>query len=283
MGGNRHDQDKEGATVMYPPQWGLRDTPFRSRLDLGSFYPSPTHDEAIARLHFLVESGRCLGLLLGESGSGKTLLLEVFAEELRRAGRAVAKASLQGTTTTELLWELATALGCNPDRGAAMGELWRTVCDRLAEHGYEKRETAILLDDADRADRHVLEHVVRLAHLGTQPRSRLTVVLASRPPGLGSLGRDLVEMAELRIELEPWSRSETEQYVNASLARAGGTSAVFASDAVARLQQLAEGIPRRVSQLADLAMVAAAGRGLRQIDAEVVQSVCEELSPIEAC
>ena len=72
---------------MYQSHWGLRESPFRNCLDPQSFYQSPTHEEALARLHFLVEQHRRLGLLLGPAGSGKSLLLEVFAAATRRRGR----------------------------------------------------------------------------------------------------------------------------------------------------------------------------------------------------
>ena len=81
---------------MYQTHWGLRETPFRTCLDPRFFYQSPTHEEALARLHFLVEQNRRLGVLLGEPGSGKSLLLEVFAAEGRRDGRAVAKGQRAG-------------------------------------------------------------------------------------------------------------------------------------------------------------------------------------------
>jgi len=267
---------------MYQSHWGLRDTPFRTCLDPGFFYQSPSHEEALARLHFLVEEHRPLGILTGQPGSGKSLLLEVLAEQLRRSGRAVAKTSLLAMQTTEMLWQLAAGLGCNPDRSATIGSLWQTLSDRLIEHRYERRDTALLLDDADRADRDLLAQVARLVHLGTTAESRLTVVLVARPSRLDRLGSDLLELAELRVDVEPWDPLETEQYVNSSLARAGSTSAVFADEALARLQQLTGGVPRRVNQLADLALIAGAGQDLQQIDADVVQSAYEELSPIEA-
>ena len=59
---------------MYQSHWGLRESPFRDGPDPQSFYQSPTHEEALARLHFLVEQHRRLGLLLGPEGSGKSLL-----------------------------------------------------------------------------------------------------------------------------------------------------------------------------------------------------------------
>ena len=72
---------------MYASHWGLQESPFRNYTNPQRFYQSPTHEEALARLHFLVEEHRRLGLLLGPGGSGKSFLLEVFAAQLRRGGR----------------------------------------------------------------------------------------------------------------------------------------------------------------------------------------------------
>ena len=72
---------------MFESHWGLRESPFRDLADPRYFYCSPTHDEALARLQFLVRNHRRLGLLLGTPGSGKTLLLGVFGRQMRAASQ----------------------------------------------------------------------------------------------------------------------------------------------------------------------------------------------------
>ena len=96
---------------MYQAHWGLQESPFRGDLDPKSFYPSPTHEEALARLNFLVEQHHRLGLLIGPAGSGKSLLFEVFAQQLRRQGRSVAKLSLLDVEPAEMLSLLASRVG----------------------------------------------------------------------------------------------------------------------------------------------------------------------------
>ena len=88
----------------------------------------------------------------------------------------------------------------------------------------------------------------------------------------------MLGLADLRIDIEPWGRDETEKYLRASLAQAGCRTAVFAEPALARLQELSHGIPRRINQLADLALLAGAGQDLPQIGPEVVESAYRELS-----
>ena len=266
---------------MYLSHWGLVESPFRSRLAARYFYRSPTHEEALARLQFLVEEGHRIGLLMGEAGSGKSLVLGVFAALRGSAGRPVVKISLQGMDRLEFLCSVGTELGLCPRAPLAMSSLWRGVADRLVANRYQGLETVLLLDDADRAGRDVLAQVARLAQHDLSPESRLTVVLAGRRERMGRLGHALLELTELRIDLEPWEPSDTENYLKASLAQAGRSAAVFDDAAAARLHELARGVPRHVARLADLALVASAGRKLDSIDVDTVESVCHELGVIE--
>ncbi len=262
---------------MYRSHWGLAAEPFRSRLDPACFHASATHEEALARLHFLVEERRRLGLLLGGPGSGKSFVLEVFATQVRQRGRAVANVSLLGLTTADFLWSAAVGLGGNPRRATPVFALWRTLIDRIAEFRYQQLETVLLLDDADLAPPSVLTQVTRLAKHDMSADARLTVVLAGQADRMGRVGLGLLEMAELRIDLEPWEPAETAHYLTTALARSGQDHPIFDPQAIERLHELAQGVPRRVAQIAELALVAGAGRNLQTIDAETVESACQEL------
>jgi general secretion pathway protein A len=263
---------------MYQSHWGLRESPFRNCLDPRTFFESPTHEEALARLHFLVEEHRRLGLLMGPAGSGKSLLLEVFAAELRRRGRWVAKLNLFGMEPLEVLWSLAAQWGSNLDRAEPAAVVWRALEDRLTEARYQQIGVVVLLDDAEQAGRGVLPHLVRLAKWDNSPESRLTLILAGRREGMGRLGDPLLDLAELRIDIQPWEAGDTESFLAGSLRQAGRSEPVFQEPAIARLHELSRGIPRNVRQLADLALAAGAGRELPQIDSGVVESVYQELS-----
>ncbi len=266
---------------MYQSHWGLDRQPFRGRLDLHFFHESPTHEEALARLHYLVEEHRRLGLLMGTTGSGKSLLLEVVAKRLRRVGVPVARTNLTAIEPAEFLWQLAAALGINPAPSVTGARLWQRLTDRIIEHRYQQLPTVLLLDDADQAATGVLDQVVRLAQFDPVPQSRLTIVLAGRHQRIGRIGARLLELAELRIDVEPWEATDTAEYLNLSLQRAGRDAPVFAERALTRLHELTDGVPRRVNQLADLSLMAGAGRGLPQVDAETVESVHHELGVIE--
>jgi type II secretory pathway predicted ATPase ExeA len=266
---------------MYQSHWGLQESPFRDCLDPQFFYQSPTHDEALARLQFLVEEHRRLGLLMGPDGSGKSLVLEVLAAQLQRAGCIVAKISLVGMEPDEILWHLVAQFGRNVDRPQSTAALWRALTDRLTELRYQQLDAIALLDDADQAGQQVLPHLIRLAKHDPSPHARLTLILTGCRAQMGRLGATLLGMSELRVDLEPWERGDIEGFLRSSLKQAGCRNPVFDDPAIARLCELSHGIPRHVRQLADLALVAGAGHDLSQIDADVVESVFHELGAVE--
>ena len=267
--------------TMYQSHWGLQQSPFRDSFDLQSFYQSPTHEEALARLHFLVEQRRRMGLLLGPEGSGKSLLLEILASQLRRHGPVVARVNLTGISGDEMLWSLAAQFGRSLDRCDSTPVLWRALSDRLAAFRYQLVDAVILIDDADRAGNSVVPHLIRLAKLESAPQPRLTLILAGDRLTIGRLGDTLLGLSELRIDLTAWQPDDIAGYLDSSLRQAGGSSNMFDEPAIARLYELSHGIPRQVRLLADLSLVAGAGRHLQTIDADVVESVYHELATVE--
>ncbi len=263
---------------MLQSRWGLEESPFHGTLDPKRYYKSPTHDEALARMNYLVENRRQLGLLLGPPGSGKTLLLEVFHRDASRQGFVVAKANLLGLSPEELEWSVAAQLGTNPRDGDSRGQVWRKITNRLVENRYQQITTLLLIDDADDASVETLSSIARMLQLDPSPDSRITAIMALDEENTGRLGQRLLGMTDLRIDLSPWQPNETAQYLDDCLDSAGCSESVFDESASTRLHELGNGIPRHVIRLAHLSLMAGAGQQLDTIDGETVESVYEELS-----
>lgn len=263
---------------MYRSHWHLRTSPFRASGGVRYFHRAAAHEEALARLRYLVDDHRRLGLLLGESGVGKTLVLSVLAGALRRRGRQVAHVSLRGSSCRELLWQLAAELQLAPRHGDDVYALWRSVSDHLAENRYQRLHTVLLLDDVDQAPAETRALAARLAQSDSAADAPLTIVVSADYDCAEHVGAALLDLVELRVDLARWDANETAEFLAASLAAADAQQQIFSDEAVQQLHRLSGGIPRRVAQLADLALLAGAGGGLKQVDAETVQSACDELA-----
>ena len=257
---------------MYQTYWGLKQSPFSAGATRAALAASPIHAEALARLEFLRDSRSSFGLLLGPGGSGKSAVLAEFAERMARGGWLVAAISAIAADELQLLVSLAQGLLLDGQGDAR--QLWQRVVDRLEELKLEGLTATVLLDDFDRASESGLQLVQRLLAF---PDSPLVIVATARPETALRIGSRLLEQAALRIDLAPWSQEETRDYLQTSLVAAGCQQPVFEQSAAWRLFELSGGAPRRVNQLAQLALLAGAGQKLATIDAGTVEAVEEEL------
>ncbi len=263
---------------MHIAYWGLTHSPFASQLDPKDYYPSALHEEALARLDFLIANGRRLGFLLGSSGTGKSLLFEVAARQLRRRPCQLVKFNVVGLSAAELVWKLANSLGnALPTRASAL-ECWRGISDQLTANRYQQRPTVIFLDDVDNAPADVHAAISRLALIDPHPDAQLTIVLTAPRQHVGSLGEKLNELCDLRIELEPWDELETASYVEYAVHQAGAERSLFTLEAVERLHELTQGVPRRIRQLAELSLLAGAAESLDEVSAAIIDSVHQSLT-----
>lgn len=274
----QHDSfGKRQREEMYPSRWGLSRSPFGPQVDPRFYFASPGHEEALARMHFLIEEHRRLGLLLGTAGSGKSLLLEIIARRVRAWRRPVAKASLLGADPVDFLRTMAEGLHVLVPNGASNWQIWQRLERRFQENRYQRLETVFLLDDADQAEPDVLTQVARLTKHDLTADSRLTLILAGRTDRMGRIGETLLDLADLRIDVPAWEPEDTEGFLARALELEGGPSTLFNREATQRVHELADGSPRRVRQLADLALLSAAGLDLETIDVETVEAASQEL------
>jgi general secretion pathway protein A len=258
---------------MHLQYWGLCEAPFSSKQNAEHYFDSPPHAEALAGLHLLVQQNRRLGVLAGAPGTGKSMVLDVLARQLRRNGCFASKLNLMGLDSDEFLWRLASGLGHYVSGETRPVVLWKAIQDKLATQRYQRVTTVLLWDDADECEFETLTAMSRIVQMEQHPDSRLTVVLACRNNRLALLGSRLVDLCELSMDLEPWSLEDTKEYISTALNRSGREALTFSDDALERLHDLANGIPRAVNQLADLCLLVGAGEEISVIDADTVENV----------
>ncbi len=184
----------------------------------------------------------------------------------------------EGLGTREFLWQVAASLGAAPRDDAEVAQLWRHIADRVAENRLQQTSTVLLVDDAGQAGPDVMTQLVRLARLDPTPAARWTIVLAAEPGQAARWSQTLRELVDLRIDLSPWSESDTIGFVQSALVDASRFDPVFDDEGLVAIHELSGGVPRRVLRLADFALLAGAAAELDTIDAATVHAAADEMS-----
>jgi general secretion pathway protein A len=263
---------------MHTCHWNLEKAPFPTGTSEPVFFAGLPQQESLARLRFLVHHGRRLGLVLGEAGWGKSLLLELFAEECRRANWHVASMNLLGLSVREFQWRLAELLHVGPRPSDDGLRLARRLEERWQLNRLQQENIVLLLDDADQAGADVLTQLVRLAQMPAGQVGNLTVIITARGSQVSRLGSRLLELIELRVDLEPWDADDTIGYLQLALIEAGAEQPIFEDTALDEIHRLSAGVPRQVNRLADFALVAGSSEKLEMIDIETVAAAHAALS-----
>jgi general secretion pathway protein A len=263
--------------------WGFERWPFGSSPGAEQFYPTAANGEALARIEYLVANQRRLGALLGDAGIGKSLVLRAAVQRLSRHGSVVTLTDAIGASTRDFLWNIAAGLACAPAAEWDNPRLWRQIADRIAENRLQQINTLLLVDDAGQAGPDVVTQIVRLLRIDPSPAARWTIVLAAEPGQAARWSPALRELFDLRIDLREWEPEDTVGFVQTALVDAGRFEPLFDDGALARLHELAAGVPRRVIKLADHALLRGAAAEIDTIDEATVEAADEELAwPLEA-
>ena len=255
--------------------WGLRRDPFMGTA--ATYIPIPTHERAMDRLGHLIESGQSLGVLSGEPGLGKSMVLGQLARKLKSPTRRFVPVNhpLDGV---QFISGLASALRIPPFTGSDSPTLWRSIDQSLRLQSLQQTHLVVVVDEcASLLSESEVSPLKRLLDLARGASTKLSVVLASvdefavrqRPEFNDALPARLTRL----------TRAETAAYLVAKLYLGGRKDEVFTPRSITRLHALSGGVPRSLDLLASQSLRAGAELGHPTVTPEVVDEVGRDLSP----
>ncbi len=255
---------------MYTEHYGLKQLPFGITPDTHFFFAHSSCQEALNTLLIAARSGEGFLKVVGEVGTGKTLLCRKFLNQLETESFVTAFIPNPYLEPMTLLLAVADELGVaypeNPNQHLLLKALTEFL---IATHADGKR-VVLCLDEAQAMPTESLEALRLLTNLETESRKLLQVVLFGQPELDIRLDEPSVRQLKQRItfssNLGTLNAQDVEYYLAHRLGIAGYRGArLFARDAVRRLHRASHGVPRLINILAHKALMAGFGEGARYI------------------
>lgn len=254
---------------MYLAHFGLREFPFALTPDTGYFFPGAGSQGALNTLLVALESGEGLIKIVGEVGSGKTLLCRHLLNRLDADGWATAFIPNPHLPPAALHRTLLAELGGADVFAAPEAPHTPLLEQRLLALARAGRRAVALIDEAQAMPLESLEALRLVTNLETEKHKLLHIVLFGQPELDARLAHPGVRQMRSRIAFHdrvwPLQAHETPAYLAHRLAQAGAPAGLFRADAARRLHGLSRGLPRLVNILAHKALLLAYGEGVRQV------------------
>jgi general secretion pathway protein A len=268
------------STLEY---WNLRVAPFEPVTDSRFYFASRGHEEAIARLRYLVEQeSMYLGLLTGEIGCGKTISLHRFTETLDASHICVIHLENGGFAYADILHRILIEYGLGDDAQTASAferyEMFRQCLNFTRDQ--HNHHLLLIIDEAQDMDDSTLTQVARLSNLNGNGRRLVTIVLCGQPElrtkvlSIPSLDQRI----SLRFHLRTLASGDIQPYLQHRLLTAGHPDgSLFSSNTEVLIHSVTRGVPRMINRLAKLALEQARADGATFIGLPHLQSVAEDL------
>ncbi len=261
---------------MYLSYWGLKEKPFVNTSDPRFLCLSEQHEEALSRLRFAVTSHYSCALLTGVFGSGKTLLTQALLDSLSSDQFMKAFIFNPQLSNVELLREIIYQLGVHDNVPETKTDILHRLSDILNDNYAENRHTVIVVDEAHLIeDRMIFEELRLLLNFQKRDKFLLTLILVGQPELREKIShlKPLDQRISLRFHLKGLKESESRNYILHRLQVAGAAQPIFEEDAFHAIHESTGGIPRRINQICDLALLTGYGLKSASITTAIVREV----------
>jgi type II secretory pathway predicted ATPase ExeA len=260
---------------LYEAHFGLVRRPFGETADPSAYVAVPGRETVLRRVRYGLEHGQGPALIFGPPGTGKTLLARVLARDL---GGASAHLAFPAMPASELLALLAEELGVGVPGDPSLSGSVRRLRRHLAASAARGERPLVIIDEAHLIDEPATFEALRLLlNFASQGPPDLSLLFVGGPDVLLRLPPALLDRLTAHCLLGPLAESESSAYISDRLAAAGAARPLFDAPALAALHRAADGLPRRLNRLADLALLIAYAEGLPHPDARAVAIAAHEM------
>ena len=267
---------------MYEQVFNLTSRPFTSIHYVKHYFPATATDQALQQTRMIVERGSGPVVIVGDHGTGKTLLLAILEESFKSQFRVVNISASLLRSREDLLQNILFQLQMNC-RGLRENEMRLDFVEMLKDE--RQRGVLLLVDDAQKLTVDSVEEMQLLGDFIHDGQPRIRMVLAGSQGVEERLADTRLASFTQRIAgrffLNSLNSLEVEQYVRTHVERAGGQPhELFSPESYRAIHEVSEGRPRYINQVCDHAMIFAATRGAVPISDSLVREAWYDIQKL---
>lgn len=257
---------------MYLEYWGLQEKPFENVASPRFLFNSSQHEEAFARMLYVIREGKGAGVLTGVFGCGKTMLSRALLSELEQDIYRLALITNPRLSEIDLLKMIVHHLGVT-QLPQSKAEILISLEEVLNNNIRDGRKTVVVIDEAHCIDSPgIFEEIRLLLNFQNSDQFLLTLLLFGQPELKERIehNKQFLQRVAIRYHLTGMSLEETQSYVLHRLKVAGGINVQLNVGAMRLIHERSTGIPRRINQICDMALMTGCIRNVRLINEAVV-------------
>ncbi len=262
----------------------MKKLPFGLTPDTEFFCPLTTHIEAINVLTFAINSGEALIKVVGEVGTGKTLLCRLLLNDLEDK-RTLAYIPYPKLTPRELKFSLAKELGLRITDSCREDQLTQRIQSRLLTLNKKNGPVVLIIDEAQQLDVEGLETLRLFTNLETEQQKLLQIVLFAQPELNTLLNKPELRQIKQRIvfsyQLTPLNSQQTYQYVTNRLSQASSNETRYGKLANFLITRYSKGIPRLVNILCHKSLLLAYAQNKQKISVLNIMRAAKDTESID--
>jgi len=266
--------------MNYLRHFGLREPPFGITPDTSFFYPCRSTQEALNTLLVAVGNGEGFLKIVGEVGTGKTLICRKFIATLDSSWLSayIPNPKLEPRT---LLLAIGEELGFPVDMHVDQYHLLKGITRALLNLARQRRRVVLCMDEAQAMPIATLEALRLLTNIETEKRKLVQVVLFGQPELDRKLASDSIRQLRQRITFQHTLRAfdddEVVAYVAHRLAVAGyAGEPLLTAGALRLLYRASQGVARLVNILMHKALLLVFGEGGTEVARRHVRAAVQD-------
>jgi type II secretory pathway predicted ATPase ExeA len=271
---------------MYLDYFSLKRHPFRITPDPSLFFHGGAHGLGVVldALVYGITTGEVILKVVGEVGSGKTMLCRMLEERLPPTVDIVYLANPNpNLSARDIIYAIAFVLKLPVDAHTDRLVVMQKLQDYLLGRHAAGASVVVFIEEAQSMPLETLEEVRLLSNLETHHHKLMQIVLFGQPELDRKLENKSIRQLRERIthsfELQPLSEQEIREYLHFRLQAAGCPwPQLFSPKAEQLLAKASAGLSRRINILAGRALLAtyadpATRQGMRNSAGEILPMV----------